>query len=471
MQCDPKAPLHLKTSCVRSKLTFDLPQYNIVFVLDQYIPAGAQSASDIVEHVERLVASGVLAPEHRLPPIRNLAEATGLAPNTVAAAYRVLSSRGVVVGRGRNGTFIAHHVGSGYIDAPVPEGLVDLATGNPDRRLLPDLAPYLSRIDTVTVLYGESPVDPILEVPARRVLESMGVHVDRLAVVNGALDGVERSLQAHLRVGDAVAIEAPGWPAFADLVTAIGMRPVPVEVDDRGMIPERLATVADQVAAVVMTPRFQNPTGAAVDAGRAGRLRLVLDSRPELLVVEDDHGGLISGVPLALCGPGRARWAYVQSVSKSLGPDLRLALLTGDEHTVSRIVGRQSAGPGWVSHLIQRLVAAILEDPATPGLLADATRAYDERRAGLGEALTRRRIEWTGRAGINLWVRVPEEEPVVAALAMAGFAVRAGDRWRLGTGPAIRVSIGSFEPDMTEPVADAIVAGSTPQPRSKTRSG
>jgi DNA-binding transcriptional regulator YhcF (GntR family) len=52
------------------------------------------------------VASGALPPGTRLPPVRALAAALGIAPNTVARAYRELEHAGVVTTRGRNGTVV-----------------------------------------------------------------------------------------------------------------------------------------------------------------------------------------------------------------------------------------------------------------------------------------------------------------------------------------------------------------------------
>jgi DNA-binding transcriptional regulator YhcF (GntR family) len=53
------------------------------------------------------VTSGRLAPGERIPPVRALAAELGLAPNTVAKAYRGLETDGLLVGRGRHGTFVA----------------------------------------------------------------------------------------------------------------------------------------------------------------------------------------------------------------------------------------------------------------------------------------------------------------------------------------------------------------------------
>jgi DNA-binding transcriptional regulator YhcF (GntR family) len=54
-----------------------------------------------------LAASGALPVGIRLPTIRQLAGDLGLAPGTVARAYRELESRGVVTSRVRHGTTIA----------------------------------------------------------------------------------------------------------------------------------------------------------------------------------------------------------------------------------------------------------------------------------------------------------------------------------------------------------------------------
>jgi len=57
--------------------------------------------------VIRLIDTGYLSPEDRLPTVRDLAAQLGLANNTVAKAYRELEMSGVISTRGRSGTFVA----------------------------------------------------------------------------------------------------------------------------------------------------------------------------------------------------------------------------------------------------------------------------------------------------------------------------------------------------------------------------
>lgn len=57
--------------------------------------------------ISELARTGTLPVGYKLPTVRGLAEELGLAPNTVAKAYRALESDGVIETRGRNGTFVA----------------------------------------------------------------------------------------------------------------------------------------------------------------------------------------------------------------------------------------------------------------------------------------------------------------------------------------------------------------------------
>ena len=69
---------------------------------DGVSPPFEQVRAGVVEQL----AAGALLPGDRLPTVRGLAEQLGLAPGTVARAYRELEADGVVETRGRAGTFV-----------------------------------------------------------------------------------------------------------------------------------------------------------------------------------------------------------------------------------------------------------------------------------------------------------------------------------------------------------------------------
>lgn len=416
------------------------------------------------------MGAGELEPGQLLPPMRELAQELGVNPNTVAAAYRTLRERGVIETAGRRGSRVRSKpatTGREYIRVDVPEGVRDLADGNPDPALLPSLARAFVAAaehgDRVPVLYGQAPVEPELERIARADLDADGVPDAPLTVTSGALDAIERVLAAHLRAGDAVAVEDPGWGSVLDLVPALGLRTVPVGVDDEGPLPDDVRRAVEAGArALIVTDRAQNPTGAAVTATRAPALRAVLADHPRTLLIEDDHGYRIVDQPLQPLAGVTHHWAFVRSVAKAYGPDLRLAVLTGDSVTVDRVRGRQRLGPGWVSRLVQRAVVEMWAGGAVDARAVAG--AYGRRRDALIGALAERGVVAHGRSGMNVWVPVRDETGVVARLLHAGWAVAPGARFRVSAPPGIRITVSTLSRDEIGHVADAVASAIGPAP-------
>jgi DNA-binding transcriptional MocR family regulator len=436
--------------------------------MTQY-PIRARGATELVESVEAAVVSGALAPGQRLPSVRSLAAHVGLSPGTVASGIAELRRRGVVVTEPRRGARIgpAPPLGGSSRLPPLPRGARDLSRGNPDPALLPDFGAARRRRTAPARLYGAPSVIPELAARARAQLRADAVPADAVCVVNGAHDGIERVLHAHLRPGDRVAVENPGYAALFDLLRAHGLSLRGVGVDERGMRSSELAgALADGTRAVVITPRGQNPTGAALDAERARELRAVLDRWPGVLVIEDDHLGPLAGSPLFTTVPGRAHWALTRSVSKALGPDLRLAILAGDALTIARVEGRLQCGPGWVSHVLQRLVVELWGDREVQALVRRARGEYARRRQQFLRALDARGISAGGASGLNVWIEVDGEAAVVAALLARGWVVAPGAPYRLpGSNEAIRITTATLQRAECERLADdlaSVLAGLRP---------
>jgi len=403
--------------------------------------------------------AAALHPGERLPTVRALAATLKLSPATVAAAFAALRTRGLIAGDGRRGTTVSFMPPVAGRGAPIVPGNVhNLALGNPDPALLPDLATAVGGIKYSPRLYGMAPNRPDLIRAATRMFEADGIAARDIAVVGGAFDAIERLFASHLRPGDRVAVEDPGYPDVFDLARALGLLPRPVRVDDRGMVPADLARVLKAgVQAIVITPCAQNPTGATLDADRTAELRALIQRYPEVLLIHDDHAGPIAGAgAFTLGNEAHARWAVVRSVSKFLGPDLRLAMIAGDALTISRVTGRQRLGTGWVSHLLQQLVAELLDDADTQELIRRAAKKYAARRAALIDALASHGIRAHGRSGLNIWIPVAEESATIQALMAAGWAVAPGERFRVESAPGVRVTIAALRREMAAGFAAAL---------------
>ncbi|WP_313885939.1 aminotransferase class I/II-fold pyridoxal phosphate-dependent enzyme [Fodinicola feengrottensis] len=318
------------------------------------------------------------------------------------------------------------------------------------------------------MLYGGevSPIEP-LEAMARDRLAAYGIDPPSLTVTSGAMDGIERVLAAHLRPGDQVAIEDPGWANMLDLLTSMGLTAEPVRVDDDGPMPDSVeAAIRRGARALVVTTRAQNPTGASISAARAKVLRAALAEHPAVIVIDDDHIGELASTEFHPLAGTTANWAIAQSVSKAYGPDLRCAILTGDDETISRVEGRHGLSARWVSTVLQSVLVSLWSDPEVAALVRRARHSYDLRRTTLVEALAERGVGAYGKSGLNVWIPVPDETSVCARLLDAGWVVAPGRMYRVTSEPAIRITLSPLDLAELPSLATSVAAALHPRARS-----
>ncbi|WP_158864491.1 aminotransferase class I/II-fold pyridoxal phosphate-dependent enzyme [Leifsonia sp. AG29] len=424
------------------------------------------TASEIAASVRALRERGELTPGDALPPVRELAVRLGVNRNTAVAAYRLLSQAGLVIARGRAGTVVAGRETVAQEGFSAGTVLRDIGTGNPDPRRIPDLSPALAHAIGRPVLYGEPVIDPALEERALSwVGDDLPARQVRITVTNGAVDAVERLLAQALLRDDAVALEDPCFLASIHTVRLGGYRAVPVPVDAEGMTVDGLRAALDAgVRAIICTPRAQNPTGASLSPARAAALRALLADHPYVLIIEDDHFSMLSRRGYeTLIGPAHRRFALVRSVSKSLGPDMCLAVAATDPETADRLAFRLSPGTTWVSHILQRLVLAQLSDEAVLGEVEAAGRHYAERNASFAARLTSLGLPTEPRDGLNLWVELPVEARLVAdRLMRRGWLARTGDEFVLGEhrSPSrhLRLTVHDLSAEESERLLDDLAA-------------
>ena len=417
----------------------------------------------------RLVRSGRLAPEALLPPVRELALAIQVSPGTVAAAYKALRAQGLVTADRRRGTRVLPRPAQReYGDAPAPLGTRDLQVANPDPLLLPDLRPIFAGLDARSDSYGGAHAEPALLERMRADFAESGIDGRHVVVVSGAISAIHRGLSACIGRGDKVAVEDPGFNEHHASVLAHGALLEPVALDAQGMLPESLAAALRAGArAVILAPRFQSPTGAALTKARAAALRAVLDQHPEVAVLADDYASLLCEARYHDCfGKGRARWLVVRSFNKPLAPDLRVGVAAADAETCDRIQREQWLTDGWVSIYLQRAAAAALASRKIAALLERARETYASRRTALLEALALRGIAAQGATGLNVWIPVPDEAAAARGMLERGVCVRAGARYRLRSPSAIRLTIAEVPPREAAGLADRLAEVLRASPRS-----
>lgn len=411
-----------------------------------------RSPHGIAAGISRLITTGDLAPGDRLPTVRDLARDLGVSPATVSHAWQTLAGAGLIVSRGRSGSFVRtaprEWMPQRYQRLDVSrEAALDLSRGTPDPALLPRLTPVLAALEphADTASYRQKPDIPELHDLLRDLWPAP---VESLTVTNGALDAIDRVLATLVRYGDRVVVENPSFPPFLDLLETYGLEPVGVDLDADGMVPDAFATaLATAPAVVLLQTRAHNPTGVSMSAARAAELAGILArsrSASHTIVIEDDHSGAISTAPdVTLATHLSARVLHVKSFSKSHGPDLRIGALGGPRALVDRVVARRLLGPGWTSRTIQSILHALLTSAASVAEVAAARDAYAERRRALTTELQALGVDLPRGDGINAWLPVAEERAALVHLAAAGIRVAPGQPFQLGDAPPhVRVTVG-----------------------------
>ncbi len=87
---------------------------------------------------------------------------------------------------------------------------------------------------------------------------------------------------------------------------------------------------------------------------------------------------------------------------------------------------------------------------------------YATRRGALVDALARQNVSVAARSGFNVWVPVREENAAVQHLAACGWAVAPGERFRIRSGAAIRITTASLPVNRADALAADIAMAARP---------
>ncbi|WP_328495181.1 PLP-dependent aminotransferase family protein [Streptomyces sp. NBC_00414] len=385
------------------------------------------------------VRDGRLAPGTRLPATRRLAVELGISRGTAKAAYDQLVAEGYLTARQGAGTEVALPPSA---DAASPEASpraraprFDLRPGSPDVGTFPAAAwsralrRAIAGAPSLAYDYG----DPRGRIELRTALSSYlgrarGVIAppERIVVTTGYVQGL--ALLTRVLDGGAIAMEDPGLPFHRDVVRHNGGTVTPAEVDERGV---RVRGLGD-AAAVVVTPAHQYPTGVTLHPERRRALTDWARARGGV-IVEDDYDGEFryDRQPVgALQGMAPGQVAYLGTVSKTLGPALRLGWMVLPPHLVDAVADAKLHSDHHTESIGQLALAELITGHAYDRHVRACRLRYRRRRDQLLDRLGTRRGVRGIAAGLHALVDVADEEAVLARAAEKGLAVgRLGEHW------------------------------------------
>lgn len=436
---------------------------------------GDTSIRGIAIETSALIRSGRLPVGTRLPSIRDIAFEMGVSLATISEAWSELRRQKILNGRGRNGTWVT---GDRFIAKPerlasagdYGEDVLDLTLAAPDPRLLPKLDRAFAHGVAVEGLnsYKRSRIVPELENAVRR---TWPYGPEAFLATNGGYNAIYALLHALVLPGSTVAIEQPTAMRLLDILEDRGVNIVPVLCDAEGPLPGSLAAAMRlRPAAFLVQPRLHSVTGRTVSPERLAALGDLLDNCDTLIIEDDGAGDISPAPPQSLGGRFPDRTIHVHSLSKTLGPDLRLAVLSSTAAIIEQIQSYRAFSAGWTSRILQAAGAWLLDDAETRAHVARARAIYQERRDRLAAALLDRGIDIGPGGGLCAWVPVASEPFAMVTLAARNIAVNPGAKFSTLPSRHVRVATSTLDESYDE-VADALMLASAEIYSTRDHSG
>jgi len=374
---------------------------------------------ELADAIERDVAAGALAPGTRLPTHRDLADALGINVSTVTRGYREAEKRGLVSATVGRGTFVSSDAATATAMVafePAGAGTIEMGLASPLHHLDPDLTDGFRRIAR-----RKAPESFMRYVDPRGLPEHRdagadwaaryGLEADGSSVIvcAGSQHALTCCLTGLFRPGDRIATDALTYPGIKTLAAMLGLRLVPIAMDDQGMLPESLDTACrrDDIKGVYLMPTVHNPTTVTMPDGRRDAIA-ALARKHDLTIIEDDAYALTAPhrpAPVAARAPERS--AYVAGLSKAVAAGLRVAFLAAPRPMLQPLA-QSVLNTIWMAPPLNAELAAAWIADRTADRTVERKRAEAARRYMIAcDALENHRFR--GKAGtFFLWLDLPE---------------------------------------------------------------
>lgn len=136
---------------------------------------------------------------------------------------------------------------------------------------------------------------------ARHYAETYGAEVDpgRIMVTPGSSGGFLLGFLAAFEIGDRVALAAPGYPAYRNILTALGIEAVALATEAAHRFqptPELLDAVSGSLDGLIVASP-SNPTGTMLGRGELSALVEYCRARSIRLVSDEIYHGIVYGAP------------------------------------------------------------------------------------------------------------------------------------------------------------------------------
>ncbi|GLQ34950.1 GntR family transcriptional regulator [Amylibacter marinus] len=412
----------------------------------------------VLEALRVDIAENTLAVGDRLPPVRDLAWQLEVTPGTIARAYQLGVSEGILEAAVGRGTFVATQKTTEDFRPIMFEveegGLINLRnTSTTNVGQSTELRAAMIRAAEQASGYMDYPERKARHDIYRHLCDWMQYsHVqakpENIVLTNGGQNAINIACSAILTEGSGpIALDALTYPGIRYALQAHNAAISGVLTDEHGIIPEDLIRVCkrDRPRALFTSVNVLNPTTGEMPYQR--RVEIAEIARDyDLQIIEDDCWGIGEARTPGfsrLC-PERA-W-YLSSFSKVVAAGLRFGYLLcpeGMRHRASRIVQTNSFG---TSRAVIDIAHELLASGDAQAIRNRILSRVSERVETTVNMLGHHDISWRKDVPF-IWVPLTRGwrgSSFASACERRKIAVRAADEFALNNMPipnAVRISV------------------------------
>ncbi len=412
----------------------------------------------LAKALEEDIENGVLGPNTKLPPQRELADYLDINLSTVTRAFKICEMKGLLYGTIGKGTFVTSHRPKPAITLTSADNhTIDFGQIRPfyqlNQRVLEVANDVLQQTSANQLFEFMTPDKEYrYKSAARKWLEQfhMTISENNIIITSGTQNAFVIALLSLFQAGDKIAVDSFSYPNFIKLARQLNIQLIAVDGDEQGMNPQSLEMCCKNnlIKGIYLVPSCNNPTAITMPQLRRDEIAAIVN-RHKLILIEDDTYSFLAPDLVPISGSIKDRFIYISGTSKALCPGLRVAYMAFSEQLKEAIVSGMHHVNLQIPLLNLEILTTIIESETKDQLISTRLRLAKERNEIFSKYFTLPR--GANPMSYFQWITLPaccNGYNFEMQAKKAGLLIFCSDRFVVGpatTNHAVRVSLCSVD--------------------------
>lgn len=421
----------------------------------------------IAAALEKDIGAGILCPNDKLPPQRELADYLDVNLSTITRAFKLCEAKGLISGTIGRGTYVASDVSANLPMLHEIEDFncINLGASHPLYQQNKYITQMLKRlpskvnIDNILKYTDISGSLPQKE-SACQWLKMLGIHTksENILITSGLQNSLTVVLASLFHYGDKIVTNSLTYPGIKNIANMLGIILVPIPYLDKQMDLKYLEQVCrtERIKGIYVIPDFHNPTTVTMDINERSQLSSIIE-KYALINIEDGTYTFLSEKPsISLYELLPDQTIHICTLSNALSAGLRISFM------VTPLIFRESLLTGirninvMSSPIETELASQLIQTGLAGNIITDKIQEIKKRNRITENILAGNEL-WGNQRSQFRWLTLRKpinSHELEICLKKKGVHVFCSERFLVGNSnliPAVRLAVCS--PDRHEDLA------------------